>query len=451
MLKPNTKLSKHRITLLLSFCLLFSSYILNIWHISPIGGNSHIFDKGDESLIVGRLVRSQKDGVFSYGGLPGRNTYPDTSGISKPLDPEVLVGLQYHLYLSDYPIPEQYNTYKSQTGGQGILYSIGDKIAGKYIRASYRMYLYRIVNALLLIIILIVFLGWAFRNFGQTCTLVSLFLIFLSPWLHSFSQSIWWCLWSYFLPFTGVLIFLERRQYNPTKYNDKKLLILIFCTVFLKCFFTGYEYITVSVLGIIPPIVYYHTIEKSEYKKAFTTIFKSSISVLSAIMVSMTILLVQIRSLSGSFEAGIQHIVYSYVKRTTFNIPGAEINEFSPNLFEILKVYLNGNAFDISIHSLHIPVKFSYGILAMFISIIIIYLLRNKQNNIKDKALIYTSIVSIIAPLSWFIMFKQHAYAHPHLDFIVWYIPFFLYIFLIIGQAMTLIFSKIFSKDNPGS
>jgi hypothetical protein len=428
--------------------LLFSSYILNIWQISPIGGNAHIFDKGDESLIAGRLARSGQDGIFSYGGLPGRNIYIDTSDISNLPDPEMLVGLQYHLYLSNEPVPDPYNTYQSQIGGQGILYSIGDKIAGNYIKPSLRMYFYRVVNALLLIFIFMLFIAWAFRNFGMISSIISLFLIFLSPWLHSFSQSIWWCLWSYFLPFIGVLIFLEKRQNDPARYNYKKLFLLIFIAVFLKCFFTGYEYISASVLGIIPPMVYYFIIGKEKYKKVFILFFKSGIAAVLAIIFSLAILLVQIRSLMGSFEAGIQHIVYSYIKRSTFSVPGAETNIYPSNLSAILKVYLDGSAFDLDIHTFHIRVSFLSVIVIMLVSILIIYRFKSTHNRVINKSLIYSSIISVIAPLSWFFIFKQHAYAHTHLDFIVWYIPFLPYTFLIIGQAASLILSRIFSGDN---
>jgi hypothetical protein len=35
--------------------------------------------------------------------------------------------------------------------------------------------------------------------------------------------------------------------------------------------------------------------------------------------------------------------------------------------------------------------------------------------------------VSILAPLSWFIIFKAHSYIHTHMNYIVWQMPFVLF------------------------
>jgi len=50
----------------------------------------------------------------------------------------------------------------------------------------------------------------------------------------------------------------------------------------------------------------------------------------------------------------------------------------------------------------------------------------------QQLALAAMTWVSILAPLSWFIIFKGHAYAHTHMDHIVWYMP-----FMLLGAALT--------------
>ncbi len=51
-------------------------------------------------------------------------------------------------------------------------------------------------------------------------------------------------------------------------------------------------------------------------------------------------------------------------------------------------------------------------------------------------------LVSVLAPLSWFVIFKAHSYLHAHLNFIVWQLP-----FAILGFAMC---GAILQSVRPG-
>lgn len=80
------------------------------------------------------------------------------------------------------------------------------------------------------------------------------------------------------------------------------------------------------------------------------------------------------------------------------------------------------------------------AIACILVSILSRNLLNNDRNN--NTALVITTLISILAPLSWFVIFKEHAVVHMILDYIVWYIPFLLYAFAAIGQAIHLLFCK---------
>jgi hypothetical protein len=41
----------------------------------------------------------------------------------------------------------------------------------------------------------------------------------------------------------------------------------------------------------------------------------------------------------------------------------------------------------------------------------------------RKRALALTVLVSILAPASWFVIFKAHSFLHPHLDTIAWFLP----------------------------
>ena len=71
------------------------------------------FDKGSESLVVGRLVWTKQNGFFSDGGLLG------TGDAATPIIAEPEFDYQYETYFSDKKFTT-YTVYKSQSGGAGM-------------------------------------------------------------------------------------------------------------------------------------------------------------------------------------------------------------------------------------------------------------------------------------------------------------------------------------------
>lgn len=89
---------------------------------------------------------------------------------------------------------------------------------------------------------------------------------------------------------------------------------------------------------------------------------------------------------------------------------------------------------------------FAYLILIIAVLGVVVYYLNRNSDQFRKRlnlALLVTTLVSLIAPLSWFIVFKQHSANHFHLDYIVWYMPFLLFGFVIIGEGMSLLLNKL--------
>ena len=51
-------------------------------------------------------------------------------------------------------------------------------------------------------------------------------------------------------------------------------------------------------------------------------------------------------------------------------------------------------------------------------------------------ALIWTTWFSILAPLSWFVIFKAHSYIHTHMSFLLWQMPFTFFGFAVFGSVV---------------
>lgn len=428
----------------LTFITLFLSYSVNLWHISA--DSFHTFERSPEGLVIGKMARSQRDGIFAYGGLTGINKVSLAWGDYADMYRASLAA-QHDFYLTQKELPDEYIAYKSQPGGQSILYSSMQNIipGDNY----FKLKIIRGINAALTAICFTLFIGWVYRNCGFGSSVVTALLVLLSPWLNNFGHNLWWSFWNFYIPFLTMLLLLERNHKKPGCYSDLKILMALFAAMFAKCFFSGYEYITTVLLSAICPFVYYTIIENENFLYFIRISIKAGLSMVLGVVVSMLFLVIQIGSLNGSVNEGVQHIIQSYTKRSTITEVAVSENIIGTSFTDIFSAYFEGNAFGLGF----LPDSFrcGFGLLVVIICLFaaFIYLTgRNKDSGRANIALLSTTLFSLLCPLSWFIIFKQHAASHPHIDYIVWYIPFLVYGFAVIGQGCESTLKQLFKKKH---
>lgn len=418
--------NKKNILFLLFGIILFLSYTTNCFKIND-SDLFHGFERQPEGLVIGRLVRAQQHGIFSESGLTGlnynkqdeleENTYGSTQA------------KQHDYYLVGKNIPNHFYAYKSQTGGHAIAMAMVGKILP--INNNYKLMIYRATNALLLVCMFLLFALWVARNFGYITSSLSLIFIFLSPLINVYAHSLWWVLFNFYLPFITMLYILSIAKNKSSTKRLTYALSLAFATTFLKCFFSGFEFITTSIITTFVPVVYYFYLERKSFLEFVLFSLKLSVVIICAVFTEMFLLITQIKYLDGTWIDGINHIVHSFNKRS--------IDEHV-SLIAVLKMYLKGNAFDI--YFLPWKQNIYYGFL-IIISLAIALISYKYEASRKLKALILSFIFSLLAPLSWFVIFKQHAWEHPHMDYIVWYLPTMLYAFVIISYGINIVIKKL--------
>lgn len=420
------EINKKEILLLGVFFVAFVlSYTINIFRISE-ADLFHGFERQPEGLVVGRLVRSAHDGIFSYGGLTGINYNSKSERTTEQYAADLAA--QHNLYLTNENVPDSYQAYKSQSGGQGIFFSALQKISP--LSNAQNLMLFRGLNALLIAFVFCFFGWWVLKSFGLATALVTLLLTLFSPWINVFSHNLWWVLWSFYLPFITMTIALSYRYKYPEKLSEVKILVLLFSSVFLKCFFTGFEFITTTLAAAVCPIVFYCYLEKKSLGQFIVFSLKASVAMILGVLTQMLVLITQIKYLEGSFSDGVNHIVHSFTKRTV-----AEVVSLS----DVIVMYFQGDVFPLGFLSNN--TNFYFGVLVLIVVSVSAFLfLRGKER--KMQALSITCLFSILAPLTWFVVFKQHSYEHPHMDYIVWYMPFLLYGFVSIGELLSFFLRK---------
>lgn len=431
---------KRYLFLFCALIILFLSYTRNVFNITDseyfVG-----FEKAPEGLVIGRLIKAEHQGIFSDGGLTGIAYNKDAEFLTEDDAVDAYRVRQHDIYLTNKSIPDRFFSYKSQTGGQAILYSSLQKISP--FSHAINLQIFRAINSFLTALCFVLFLGWCYRNFGFISSFVTFLLLFISPWVNNFAHNLWWSLWCFYLPFLTMLLLLEKRHKQPESISEKKILLFVFLAMFVKCVFNGFEYITTTMLAIIVPVVYYYVLEKKSFLSFFVFSFKTGMCALFAVLAEMIILIIQLRALTGSFSVGVDHIVSSFFRRTTRETIAGDLPSFSYP--EVIQKYLGNNAFDLGFaNGLTIP--FGLVILFVLLGCVVLYIALSKKK-VEYRALAITVLFSLLCPLSWLIIFKQHATEHPHLDYIVWYIPFLLLGFLGMGVLFSTLVNAVIRKQ----
>lgn len=442
----------------LFFILFIPSFYNNTWNIGNLNA-AYFESEGDISefegydpypnmLIVGRMNESKMNGVFSKAGLPGinydRKSVPDSIIDNQYMEQPRYIILyhniinEYRNFLQDKKSPDNYCPYISQIGGQGILYSSINNILPFRNAVNYKII--KLFNAILTSLCFVLFLGWCYRNFNITATIITFILILISPWITLMGTALWWSVWGLYIPFLASLLIFEKRSNHPEAVSDKFVLTVIFAAVLAKCIFTGYEFVTSCLMAIYTPVIYYAWLNKEKYSAVIVLSFKIGISALCAAATSLLILLLQIQSVMGGYKPALEYITTSYERRTHFqtgNIPD--------NIFEIvIKRYLKEDAFFFGFLDKPSPVNYLMLVcLILAICGILFYLAKGHIKYRKYSSLAITSIFSLLCPLSWYYIFIQHAHQHPFYDTIVWYIVFLLWGYLIIGVGISLLIKQI--------
>ncbi|MDR3574636.1 MAG: hypothetical protein P4L50_12285 [Anaerolineaceae bacterium] len=427
---------------ILSTIILYLSFFNNSWHVA----NQSWLDNGQISgdhYVLGRMLKSHRDGILSQGGFLGI--------VLPPVITKIPAYYQAYTYQLDAYITNMkfdgFSYYASQIGGQGMFYSILDELLHRSPHDKLRLFYEG--TSLLSAILLAFTILWFYQEFGLTVALTVLASTIFSQWLLDFGKSLFWSLWAFYLPMIAVAFFLRWKKIPVTR---KQLLwfgSVVFVTIFIKCLFNGYEFNTTALVMMTVPIAYYCILEQVPWRKLVGVSGTAAASAVLAILVSFVILCFQFGLIGGGFSAGVNHIVYSFEKRSYAN-PQDFSSQLTASLeaspVDVVITYLNGVYVDLnnispasntSLSDNVYQIKYWYLLVIFALGSILLYIFR-KRPFYKDKAglvLVYATWFSILAPLSWYIIFKSHAYVH-HFDTIVWQMPFTFFGFAVCGLVL---------------
>lgn len=427
-----------------SLVILFCAFSFNIPRIADQNW-FQTFQADSDVLIWGRVAASKIEGASSHGGMLG-HYHQDSANMMRQI-PQ-----QADIYKGN-TAPKGWATYEPQIGLQGIILSLLDRITPENQDTFWPLQHYvALFNAAVISLLLV----WIASEFGIIATLIALIGLILSPWLIVFGKSSYWVIGTFFLPFLATAYHLKR-------HHPKNPRLIIFTASLFVAFFAkfacGYEFITTIVLAAWSCVIYYAYRDRWHLRHFIKITLLLGFTSIAAFVATFIINMLQNMLLhEGDWRSGINSIIWHAAVRMGVDTPGIPVNpDFligrdASRWFVIeqyLRGYINGPRISETL-ALWPPTFLSaIAILAIITAFKAFNLIKSKSD--RDRimtAAILASWAGLIAPLSWFILAKQHAFIHTHVNYILFYVPFLTLLLALIGRCVAnqaITGSKIYS------
>jgi hypothetical protein len=418
---------------ILSAILLFLGFDRNQWRLAP-AENFSGFQQDSESLILGRLVESRQNGLFSYGALLGWGDAASPETISAGDYDH-----QYDVYISDGQF-DSYLVYKSQSGMQGLFFGALDSVSP--FSSARNLRLFRALTALLSALAISALITWFLLEFGWLTALTVLASTLVSMWITFYGRNLFYELWTYFLPMVAVL-FLLRRESQRLASKERALNLAIFGLIFFKGLFTGYDFLLPPLGMIATALIFYALKDRWTFSKAARRLFLAAGFSILGVFLSFLMVAAQVGAVTGHFSDGLLHLANTIGRRTVGEtLDPAQSGVFASGgaagLGSVLSVLMSKSAIMVGIKYSHL-IWFFAG--ASILCAILLWAKKGESASV-GYALLATTWISILSPLSWVAAFKAHAFFHTHTTSIIWHMPFAIFGYAVLGYCLSLLIGR---------
>jgi hypothetical protein len=428
---------------------LTSGYYYNFWNVVDHKSFDN-FEIYCQSQVIGRLIRTESNGFFSEAGLNG---WVRDDSVMKDMTWDDMTYFQFEIYKKGLKLENtEFIIYDSQIGGQAMAFSLLDKMSP--FSKSVNIELFWIITSLSLAILITFFIYWVYLYYGFGAALITFLLNIFSIWLTFWGRNIYMTISVFYLPFIVFLWLLHAESLKKSTVTSWKLFLLSLAMVFAKLFFTGFEFISSFLIMISIPLFYYLFLNQWRFRLFLTRLTSVAAGAISAMVLNALLFSYQLSTIKGSFSYGLKYMLYCFLKRSHGNsadFPDGFKDSLESGVFEVIRTYLNAHSVTIGRQDIHFSALIIIFILISLVSIFSEKISPSTFKNLqRNKVLVYTTWISLLAPMSWFIIFKAHSFIHTTFDEIVWYMPFVLFGFALTGSVLTTLFKDINSWfDNP--
>ena len=430
---------------ILFFLILFGCFKLNPFKVynnertmEQIFANSpEAWSNDSESYVIGSLIESMKFGMSSGVGRLSR--LHDENAEHWFYN----VQITYKAFEEDnLDLANDFELYYSQLGGQGVLFRFINKALISF-DGTTRLSIMRNINVILISLVLSIIAVYIMKITNLSTAIFFLMGLLLNQWLPISVTNLYWVSWSWFLPMAIAAIYCLKE--NPSKKTTILFYALIFLSVVFKCS-SGYEFISTVLVAMIIPFVYK---ELSNFKSIIVSIKNLIIPTIIGIFGFLfTFILHILRYMLGGWDLkdSIEFLKIIIIKRTNGSlIPlGIDVEAWEMALSEpylsLFKRYFNASSLNIVVGNNIYEIRFwMVFLLIITFGLILGYFIKDNKIEDKNKAINYIliTLLSVLAPFSWYILARGHAAAHLLLDPILFYVPFIPMGFGLIGYTIS--------------
>ncbi len=394
------------------------------------------FSSDSESLVIGSLVESHNYGFTSGIGRLSRLYFPDAQ------DWFYNVQITYKSYI-DNKVEPYYDLekYTSQLGGQGLFYRLIDHLIYDKVGGETSIVIMHMMNVFILSVVLAIIAYYILVTFNVYALIFFIFGMIWNQWIPLTSYNLYWVTWTMFLPMAVACMMTMTQKFKKT------FLVLLFLTVFFRCS-SGYEYISTVLVAMMIPLIGYEIMNFESIKKSFQHLIIPAVLGVSAFFVALIFHFFRYLSAGTSLEGTIRIMMYIVVKRTHGSLEAigfkSDVLEKSlqASLGSVLMKYFNATTVNIPINNSYFEVKVWMFLVVIAIGLIVGMVLYRKNHSRKLLAIISMALVSMLAPLSWFVLAKAHSDAHPFVNTMLWYMPFIPLALAALGYILSLKLQK---------
>jgi hypothetical protein len=402
-----------------------------------------------DRFVLARLVKTRQEGFFSAGGLMGLG---DTDRWN--LDTQVNRD-QYESYLKNRSFTS-YLVYRSNPGLQGIVYGTLDKTLP--ITGAQKLKAFRGLTAFLTAMVFGLILTTIAMEFGILPGLLALLFTIFSMWIVLPAGSIFWDYWGFYLPFLASAYLLAEAA-AKNRYHARRIHIWLALAALAKAIVSGFDLTTTVLVMATVPFVYHAIYQEWDLKTFLLRFFKASFALLAGTVAALLILALQLIANQGTPGSAYSYILNRFTSHLEGNysyFSGQDVVARRIGIMEVVPKYLAMPAIRLQIQSTTIQFLY-WHVLVLFAIFTAVFLLihRDRGGRLgiprKSLALLVATWYSMLAPLSWYVIFRPHSYIHTHVNTMGWQMPFTILGFAFCGLVISDLLLRIRARSTASA
>jgi hypothetical protein len=383
--------------LALAMALIFQRNMLNLG--AP--GQFETFQSDAEAMVRNRLLFAKQQGIFSEGGFLLENDEHDG-----------------HLM-----------PYRSRTGVQGQIAAIAFVYSGidlaRFTAGS------RFVMDLGLSVTLLLFCLIVRQQWGGLAAAIVFMLLLLSNWIAFFAGSLYWVIWTHFLPMT--VCFMLYPRLLTGKLSWRVFFLAIGSLIFVKAI-CGYEFTTNVLLSCTVPVLYYGILNKASLDGIVRIMWRVIVAGAAGLAAAVVIHTIQTSLNYGAIPLAVAHL-WERAQVRSFSNPGISYSlpvKVLRNIYRYLGsslvtlVRMDGQIrIDLPLWALNVALAFC-SVFVLADSRFVPGLAHERR---KLLAWIAACVWGLVCSMTWFLIALDHTYGHLHMDPVMFYLPYGLLVY----------------------